>query len=186
MKMKIFSFFLLYLFNFYWHIVDVQSCVSFRCMAIRNHGACFPVLFSAPQHTVCIRQVLDALSVDLLVGCNGFWLRVSMDWSLYTVICFILNTAGLWLLSNKKNAVCGTQVQETVSEAETIPGVWYQMKCKVWHVCKLTWLRDHLSEGSPKTSLQFIWRIDHNTSLWSRQKADRTGEIWRKSDVEAL
>ena len=117
------SFFLLYLFNFYWHIVDVQSCVSFRCTAIRNHGACFPVLFSAPQHTVCIRRVLDALSVDLLVGCNGFWLRVSVDWSLYTVICFILNTAGFWLLSNKKNSVCGTQVQETVSEAETIPGV---------------------------------------------------------------
>ena len=71
MKMKIsVSFFLLYLFTFYWCTVDVQCCVSFRCTAVRNHGACFPVFFSDPQHTVCIRQVLDGLPVDLLVCCK--------------------------------------------------------------------------------------------------------------------
>lgn len=178
------SVFLLYLFNFCWHIVDGQCCVRFRCTAIRNHGACFPVFFSAPQHTVCIRQVLDALSVDLLVCCNGFWPRVSMDWCLYTVICFILNTAGFWLLSNKKILSVVRKFRRLCQRQR--PFQVCGTKWNVWHVCKLNWLRDHLSEGSPKTSLQFFWRIDRNTSLWSRQKADRTGEIWRKSDVEAL
>lgn len=32
-----------------------------------NHGVCFAVFHSAPQHTACIVQVLGALSVDLLV-----------------------------------------------------------------------------------------------------------------------
>ena len=114
---------------------------------------------------------------------SGFWPRVSMDWFLYIVICFILNTAGFWLLSNKKiqSMVCKFRRWCQRQRLFRVCGT----KWNVWHVCKLIWLRDHLSGGSPKTSLQFIWRIDRNTSLWSKQKADRIGEIWRKSDVEA-
>lgn len=171
-KFQFLSFYFIYLTFAY--IVDGQCCVRFRCTAIRNHGAWFPVFFSAPQHTVCIRQVLDALSVDLLVCCNGFWLRVSMDWSLYTVICFILNTAGFWLLSNKKFCLWYASSGDCVRGRDHSRCVWRQMKC-VWHVCKLTGLEIICQKDHLKPSLQFFWRIDRNTSLWSRQKADRTG-----------